>query len=149
MAMAEPMTSCMSEPMMASSTISHRMIRGACGKNAQNLKTGDESRPCNARARGPRWSHRRGASALPGRAVGDPRGLAAGPERNPRHPRRSRGGFYNPNGSGGRFPRGEAPRSSAGDASCAGATTNPRVGEAAEPRRAGDGTGGQTDRGLF
>lgn len=31
MAMAEPMTSCMSEPMMASSTISHRMIRGNWG----------------------------------------------------------------------------------------------------------------------
>lgn len=31
MAMAEPMTSCMSEPMMASSTISHKMIRGTWG----------------------------------------------------------------------------------------------------------------------
>lgn len=29
-AMAQPMTSCMSEPMIASSTISHRMIRGTC-----------------------------------------------------------------------------------------------------------------------
>jgi len=28
MAIAEPITSCMSEPMIASSTISHRMIRG-------------------------------------------------------------------------------------------------------------------------
>jgi hypothetical protein len=28
MAMAEPMTSCISEPMIANSTISHRMIRG-------------------------------------------------------------------------------------------------------------------------
>lgn len=28
--MAEPMTSCMSEPMMASSTMSHRMMRGTC-----------------------------------------------------------------------------------------------------------------------
>lgn len=27
-AMAQPMTSCMSEPMMASSTMSHRIIRG-------------------------------------------------------------------------------------------------------------------------
>lgn len=27
-AMAQPMTSCMSEPMIASSTISHKMIRG-------------------------------------------------------------------------------------------------------------------------
>lgn len=31
MAIAEPMTSCMSEPMMASSTMSHRMIRGTWG----------------------------------------------------------------------------------------------------------------------
>lgn len=28
--MAQPMTSCMSEPMMASSTINHRIIRGTC-----------------------------------------------------------------------------------------------------------------------
>lgn len=41
MAMAEPMTSCMSEPMMASSTISHRMIRGACGEeHPRTLKMG-------------------------------------------------------------------------------------------------------------
>lgn len=34
MAMAEPMTSCISEPMIANSTISHRMTRGTCKANS-------------------------------------------------------------------------------------------------------------------
>lgn len=37
-AMAQPMTSCMSEPMMASSTMSHKMIRGTWTEH-----TGDTS----------------------------------------------------------------------------------------------------------
>lgn len=40
MAIAEPMTSCMSEPMMASSTMSHRMIRGTWG--GRNISINNE-----------------------------------------------------------------------------------------------------------
>ncbi|TNN73360.1 hypothetical protein EYF80_016523 [Liparis tanakae] len=45
--MAQPMTSCMSEPMMASSTINHRMIRGTCTDETDfgQVHPGDHAEP--------------------------------------------------------------------------------------------------------
>lgn len=88
---------------------------------------------------------RRELSPRPGRAAVDHCGFAAdGAE--PPLPAATAGWLLQPQRLGGRLPRSEAPRSSAGDASCARAMTNPRVGETAEPRRAGDGTAVPGDR---